>query len=333
MSSERSIDVSSNIPEDQGTGVGGRLPPGERVVYVLPLDSIAPDPAGDRSLISTLRVLWDGRWWIATMSAIVMAATVTYLLLAPKIFRAEVLVVPAAVQSSSVLAGRLGGLGGLASLAGIELGDGNSAEPIATLKSSGFTRAFVQEKNLLPVLFARKWDASRGRWRASDEKDWPDLRDGVRYFEKRILSVEEDKKSGIVTLAVEWSDPDQAAEWANLMIERLNSRMRERALEEASSNLRYLQKQLESSRIVELNEPLGRLVETEMQKLMLAQGRTDFAFRIIDKAVAPKWPTRPKYFRAIALAALLGPMFAMLVVLARNALVTRGEGGSRQPGR
>jgi len=65
---------------------------------------------------------------------------------------------------------------------------------------------------------------------------------------------------------------------------------------------------------------LGRLVEGEMQKLMLAKGRPDFAFRVLDKAVPPKWQSRPKRLRTILLAALLGPMLAVMAVLARHVL-------------
>ena len=308
--------MGNDIQTEQGAD--GRLAPGERVVYVLPLDSVAPDPVRDRSLLALLRILWDGRWWIAAIATLTLVAAVAYLLLAPKVYRAEVLLIPSASLGRDGLAGQLGGLGGLASLAGIEIGGASSVEPVAMLQSSGFARAFVDEQKLLTVLFADEWDASRGRWRDADPAQAPDLDDAVRRFERRVRGVEEDKKSGLVKLSIEWTDPQQAAHWANTMVDRLNARMRERAIEEATANLRYLQEQLGELRVVDLNQPVGRLIEAEMQQLVMAKGRPDFAFRVIDKAVAPKWPARPKRLRTLALALLLGPMLGALFVLARS---------------
>jgi uncharacterized protein involved in exopolysaccharide biosynthesis len=305
-------DIQTERPAD------GRLAPGERVVYVLPLDSVAPDPARERSLLAMLQVLWDGRWWIAAVAALTLATAAAYVLLAPKVYRAEVLMIPAASLGRDGLAGQLGGLGGLASLAGIDIGGARSAEPVAMLQSSGFARAFVDEQKLLTVLYADKWDAQRGQWRDADPDRAPDLHDAVRLFERSVRGVEEDKKTGLVTLSIEWKDPQQAADWANLMVDRLNARMRARAIEEATANLRYLQEQLGELRVVDLNQPVGRLIETEMQQLVMAKGRPDFAFRVIDKAVAPKWPERPKRLRTFALALLLGPMLGALVVLVRS---------------
>jgi uncharacterized protein involved in exopolysaccharide biosynthesis len=61
----------------------------------------------------------------------------------------------------------------------------------------------------------------------------PDVRDAVKYFHKRVLKVSEEGSTGLVTLAIEWTDPDIAAEWASLLVRRLNDRLRERALQEA----------------------------------------------------------------------------------------------------
>jgi len=73
------------------------------------------------------------------------------------------------------------------------MGASPSAEAIAVLTSRELTSAFIQEKDLLPVLFPRMWDAQAKRWKA-DVEEPPDLRDGVRYFGKKIRTVVEEKK-------------------------------------------------------------------------------------------------------------------------------------------
>jgi hypothetical protein len=48
----------------------------------------------------------------------------------------------------------------------------------------------------------------------------------------------------MVTLAIEWTQPEVAAEWANALVQRLNRRLRERALREAETNVAYLQAEM-----------------------------------------------------------------------------------------
>ena len=82
-------------------------------------------------------------------------------------------------QNSSGIGGALRSqFGGLAALAGVDLGSGGGRkdESIATLSSLGFARDFIVAENLLPVLFADKWDAAANRWR--DPSQVPTLEAG-----------------------------------------------------------------------------------------------------------------------------------------------------------
>ena len=47
---------------------------------------------------------------------------------------------------------------------------------------------------------------------------------------KSILSVDEDKKSGLISLSISWKDPEVAAEWANDLVKQLNEQLREKQL-------------------------------------------------------------------------------------------------------
>jgi len=115
----------------------------------------------------------------------------------------------------------------------------------------------------------------------------PDVRDAVQYFEKRVRRVSEDRKTGLVSLVIEWKDPEAAAEWANELASQINRQTRERALETASSNIAYLQSEMKATSVVSLQQAIGRLLESEMQQLMLARGNEEFAFRVIDRAMVP----------------------------------------------
>ncbi|TVR36204.1 MAG: hypothetical protein EA404_00040 [Spirochaetaceae bacterium] len=225
---------------------------------------------------------------------------------------------------STPAGGQLGGqLGGLAALAGVSVGGGGSAEAIATLRSRDFIRAFIEEFDLMPVLFAEAWDPASGNWLDPDPGNWPDIRDGVGYFQGTVLAVSQSRDTGLVTVAVEWPDPEVAAQWAMALITRLNQRLRDRSLQEAEGNVAYLQSELGQTSVVTLQQTIGRLLESELQKLMLARGNEEFAFRVIDAADVPKRPSRPRRSMIAVVGTMLGGILGVLAVFLRHVVRKR----------
>jgi len=276
--------------------------------------------------------IWQGKWLIIGVTAAFTLSSAGLVLILPSWYRADVLLVPVRAKSAADLAsppGSLGGLGGLASLAGITVG-GSTSEPLAVLESRDLARAFIEEQNLLPVFFARKWDAKLARWTPTDPKDWPDVRDGVKYLIDTIRTVKEDKKGGLVTLTIEWKDAKTAADWANLYADRANERIRARALLEAQANVNFLQHELTTTSVVTLQQSIGRLLDTELQKLMLARENKEYAFRVIDRAEVPKWRVWPKRIQTVVLATVFGAVLAIYLVFLRDA-IRRRRGAVMQP--
>ena len=264
------------------------------------------------SLRQIWQILWKGKGIVIASTIIFAVGSVAYALLAKEIYRAEVLLVPAAEQSAPSLGGQLGGF---AALAGVSVGDGKDVEALAVLQSRKFARDFIEQLDLLPVFFEENWDAANKRWMSEDPDEVPDVRDGVKLFHEEVLSVSEERSTGLVTLAVEWTDPDIAAAWAGILVERLNDRLREKALQEAETNVAYLQSELASTTLVTLQESIGRLLESELPKLMLAKGNEEFAFKIVDPAVSPKHRVRPKRSLTVVIGTILGGLLGMFIVL------------------
>jgi uncharacterized protein involved in exopolysaccharide biosynthesis len=264
-------------------------------------------------------VVWSRKWTVFVVTAIFVSVASVYAFTAKEHFRAEVLLKPADTKSAAGISSALGGLGGLASLAGINIGGGNTAEPIAVLSSREFTAAFLEDQNLLPVLFPNKWDSANKRWKPSRFSAVPDIRDGVRYFDKNVRTVREDKKTGFVTMSIEWTDPNVAATWANLLVERVNERMRNRALTESEINVAYLKQELASSNIVSLQQSIGHVLESELQKLILAKATKEYSFKIIDHAEPPKWRSSPQRAVIVGTAFILGIATSIFFIAARHA--------------
>lgn len=308
-------------------GEGKPLPSDERVIYLLPQgDAFEADNAID--LQQWLRFLRANRWVITLIALLVTTAGLTYALLAPSWFRAQVVMLPTQQDATQGLASQLSQFGGLASLAGLNLNSTNKAEPVAVLQSKTFSREFIQEERLLEVILADRWDSSAKRWKGRG-KPPPDIRDAVEYFNKHVRSVDEDRKTGLVTLTVDWHDPQVAASWANKMSQRLNAQMRNRALADAGNNLAFLQKEMAATPVVSLQQSIGRMIEAELQKLMLARGNREFAFRIVDEAQVPKRRISPRRTLIVSASLMLGLVlgigFALLRRRYRQAPRTVGE--------
>jgi len=276
--------------------------------------------------VEVLRVLWQGRWVILGCLLAFFVASVAYAFVATEWYRAEVLLAPAKDTGVPALGGELGGL---AALAGVNVGTSDSTEPLAILKSRAFARSFIEEKNLLPVLMAEEWDASAQQWSGVDPADWPDIRDGVEYFHEEVLEVRDERQTGLVTLSVLWTDSDTAAVWANELAQRLNREMRDDALAEAETNIEYLRSELKKTNVVMLQQSIGRLLETELQKVMLARGNEEFAFQVIDAAVPPKDPFRPRQALIVVFFTMLGgglaSLYVVLVYFLRPSKATEGS--------
>jgi LPS O-antigen subunit length determinant protein (WzzB/FepE family) len=293
------------------------------VVYVLARDEGEAPDAKALSLVDLWHIVWDGKWIIVAATVLAACASIAYALLATVWYRTEVLMSSATSGPKPGVSGQLGNLaalGGLAALAGVNLDNDSIVEPMAVMESAGFTREFIKEQNLLPILFPEKWDAKHKRWKSDDPKKQPDLDDGVERFSERVRYLEEDRKTGLVRLRIEWTDPKLAAEWANLIVDRLNDQMRTRALTEAESNVKYLREVLSGESTVVLQQSIGRLLESELQKLMLARGKKEFSFQIIDRPTPPKWKIRPKRTQIVVAATLFGGLLGVFIVFVVHAL-------------
>ncbi len=289
--------------------------PDRRRVYYLvgPEDGVNMPPERPIEITQLLGILWQrGLLLLCSGFLLAVSAYLVSFVLEPR-FSAEVVLSPTEEKTGSSV---LGQFGGLATLAGISVGGGKTQEPLAILRSREFARQFIEAHNLLPLLFKGKWDSSKGGWR--DPADVPDLRDAVQKFHASVMSVSEDTKSGLVSVRIKWFDANQAADLANALTRQLNADLQLRAVREAERNIAYLKAESETAHVVPLQQSIGRLLETEMQKHMLAKGNPEFAFKIIDAAVPPKRPAWPRPLLLAALGMVGGVVLAAVWVLARN---------------
>jgi uncharacterized protein involved in exopolysaccharide biosynthesis len=233
------------------------------------------------------------------------------------VYRAETVVTVAMDETTD--ARPLGAFGGFASLAGFGMGGGGGLHADAVLESKAFTEQFIVDHNLLPLLYRGLWDEEASQW-LSEVEDPPSVRDARRRLAAQ-RSVKADPLTGLITLSIDWTDPQEAADWANQMIVDVNDLLRRKALKEAELALAYLESKLESVAVVEIRETIYPLIEQQMSKAALANIREEYALRVIDPALPPDLdhnirPNPP--FMAI-IGGMLGLLMGLTIVMTLRA--------------
>jgi uncharacterized protein involved in exopolysaccharide biosynthesis len=257
-----------------------------------------PEPAGDEiSLQQIAEILWPRRWLIVLITALVTASAVAAAFLLRKQYEASIVVLPASDTSNSQLSG-LGSIasqfGGLASLAGLSIGDSaRKTESVAVLQSEALTEMYVQQNNLLPVLFKSRWISQTRTWNTTDPKKIPTLWKANQKFKHGIRDVTTNAKNGLVTLTIEWEDPVLAAKWANDLVRLTNEYLRDKAIRESDRNIAYLNDEASKTTLVQARQAIFAIMQSEINKEMLARGADEYALRVVDPAVAPERPSFP----------------------------------------
>lgn len=276
-------------------------------------------------LLEYWNVLWKKRLLIVGVSlfAAVVAAGVS--LTMPNIYRAETLLAPmGGEESKGGLSSMLGGLGGIASLAGVSLGGGSSEQSIAVLKSREFIWGFVKDEKLMPILFEDDWDSEAKQWLSDSEEGKPTLWDAYRVL-IGVLLASTDKGSGLVRLSIDWQDPKLAADWTNSLVQRLNTFLREQAIVQSNQKLEYLSDALANTQIAENRQALFELISAEQKQAMLANTQKDFVFRVIDPAVAPDKKIKPKRAIIVIMTAFVVGFLTIVFVFTQAGIRKRKE--------
>ena len=283
-------------------------------------------------------VLWAGKILIVTITAVFAIGSVLVALSIPNQYKATAVLAPAQADGGG-LSSALGQLGGLASLAGVSIGEGSSSESqIAQeiMKSWSFVESFIVDNNLEVEVYASKgWSKSSGELKIEDDiydidtqswlledDDTNELRPPTSWelFERfgEMLSVSQDKQSGLVSVSIEYYSPVLAKEWLDLYIAAINEHMQDRQVVKVSSNISYLEAQIAKTAIAEMREVFYTIIEEQTKNKMVAEASPDYAFVAVSPSMVPEEKSQPKRALICVLGALLGGMLGVLVTLIRH---------------
>jgi LPS O-antigen subunit length determinant protein (WzzB/FepE family) len=280
-------------------------------------------------------VLWGNKIKIIGITAVFAVVSVIYALSVPNQYKASALLAPAQQQSGG-LSGALGQLGGLASLAGVSIGGGESSEAQVAqeiMKSWSFIEGFIADNDLAVEVYAAEgWSRESNQLKFDNDvyavktKTWLVENDNIgrlgpptswQLFEKfsEMLAVSEDKKSGLISISIEYYSPQIAKQWLDLYILSINKHMQARQVVKVSNNIEYLEAQIEKTSITEMQEVFYTIIEEQIKSQMLAEASPDYAFVAVSPSMVPEEKSQPKRALICILGTLLGGILSVLTVL------------------
>ena len=279
--------------------------------------------------------LWAGSRKIIAITAVFAFVSVIYALSLSDQYKATVLLAPAQSDGAD-LSGALGQLGGLASLAGVDIGSGDSsAAQMAQeiMKSWSFIDVFIAENNIsVEVYAAEGWSRGSNELQIDDDiydaetKTWLVENDNTgevgppsswvlfQAFSERLV-VSENKKSGLVSVSIEYYSPQIAKQWLDMYVAAINAHMQQRQMEKVTNNINYLQAQIENTSIAEMREVFYTIIAQQTKNKMLAEASPEYAFVAVSPSMVPEVTSQPQRRFICILGTLLGGMLSVLLVL------------------
>ena len=250
------------------------------------------------NLIDLWYTIWAGKWIIISITFLLSASAILYALTLPDTYRSEALLFPAEPKSGGV-GGVASQLGGLASLAGVNLGGvsvDKTSLAIEIMRSRSFVFKFIEKYELtVPLMAVEGWNSNTNELLYNNDiydfetKKWlnmsgrfkPSAQKSYNAFQN-LISIHQNKDNSMITISIEYYSPYLAQKWVKLFIDAINDEMKARDLVEAKSSVVYLNKQLELTKVADFKNILYQLIEEQMKTIMFANVRQQYVLKTID---------------------------------------------------
>ena len=284
------------------------------------------------------RAIWAGKLTVIVISALFAIASVVFALAQPNVYKASTILAPASNEGgASGLSALAGQFGGLASMAGINLGGGQSdktALALEILKSRSFIERFISEHELLvPIMAAKNWDIASNtlvydsevyeqttnqwiRKVEAPQKPQPSLWEAYIAFSE-LLNITQDKNTAMITVELEYYSPAMAQQWLSWLIADVNDFVRNQEQQEAQDSIDYLTQQLDKIQVSSMETVFYQLIEEQTKNMMLTKVKAEYVLKTVDPAQVPEEKSKPKRVLIVLLGVIVGGIIAIVIVLIR----------------
>ena len=167
-------------------------------------------------------------------------------------------------------------------------------------------------KNNTVVYDDSEFNSTSNEWsrKPSDQKAFKEY--------KRALSISQEELTGLVYLSMKHKSPVVAQNWVDTIIYNINECMREIDKQDAQNSIDFLNESLKNTNSQSIKVVFAKLMESQMQTLMLASSNEAYVFKTINSPIIPEDKSSPSRALICILGTLLGGILSILIVLFRN---------------
>ncbi len=262
----------------------------------------------DIDIRELLILFWEKRNFIILFTSIFFLGSVIYSLTVQPLYQssATLQIISSSNSSGGGSSTKTSGLGGAAS---IFLGSGGASQDyvlaMKTIYSRDFFKHIISFDGILAQLVAYESYNSKTKKLVFDSqvfdhdtKEWlvffdPSDGDDLSYLKayrtyKSLLTASWEKdESEFLNLTMLHASPYFAKEFLNLVIQELNLLVRKRKYEEATKSLKYLNQQLNETRISEVRNSINQLIKSQLNTQMMTEVRKDYLLTPLDQPYIP----------------------------------------------
>jgi len=209
---------------------------------------VASDVIVTPDWVSNATVLWERRRLLFRIATVSLLLSLLIAFTLPKRYKSSTQIMPPSSPSVGtamlgLLAGRtLGGMSGLGSLAGSLLGGNNSTALFVDLLRSGTVVGRLIDRFHLQAAYHKRYRVDTAKYLA------------------RHTTIADDKKSGVITITVEDTDPRRARDLAQGYLDELNLLLNRTSTSSAHQERVFIEKRLQKVK-VDLEQAQQRMSE------------------------------------------------------------------------
>ncbi|URQ73750.1 Wzz/FepE/Etk N-terminal domain-containing protein [SAR86 cluster bacterium] len=282
-------------------------------------------------------VLWNRKFFLISLSFLFSIISIFYSLSIPNKYTSESIL---EVQSNSSTSGAMSSIrsqfGGIASLAGINLGSGDSGDKsfwvMERIKSKEFSKHIYSFPGVVENFFAvEKYDPDEQKIFYNEkifkQSVWQTRSNGKSYKPTFLefhaafnssLDVQKNTETGFIDLKFEHFSPKFSEELLNLVINEINVLTKEGDKNEATFSLEYLQSVLGKTLIEDTRLSINELIKTQLNIIMLADVKDFYILKPIDLPFVPESKSSPSRSLIVIMWSFFGFLLSSLYILVRH---------------
>ncbi len=286
-------------------------------------------------LIELFTVIWRHKVFIALLTTLFTFSSVYYALTLKNYYKSEAVL---SVASDSGMNSALSNLGGLASLAGINLPKGKADKSVValeTIKTRDFLRHLITIEDILPSIMASESYDIESKKIQFNEKiynktnaEWVREPTGNRgskpsHLEAHktylnMVSVSQDKINNLIMISVEHLSPIFAKELLELIINETNEIIRSKDLQVSSDAIMFLNNEIPKATLITMKEAINRLLQSQLETQMLSKVSKEYVLKVIEPPFIPEVKSKPRRAIICIFGSLLGLICSIVFVLLRH---------------